>query len=101
MTKKYVIGVDFGSLSGRALLVEVATGNEIATAVKEYTHAVMDQYIPGSTAKLDPDWALQHPKDWLEVFAETIPAVLKQANVSADDVIGVGVDFTACTLLPT
>lgn len=101
MSKKYVIGVDFGSLSGRALLVEVATGNEIATAVKEYTHAVMDEYIPGSTKKLEPDWALQHPNDWLEVFAETIPAVLKQANVSADDVIGVGVDFTACTVMPT
>ena len=101
MNKKYVIGVDFGSLSGRAMLVEVDTGVEVTMAVKEYTHAVMDQYIPGNTIKLEPDWALQHPNDWLEVFAETIPAVLKQSQISAEDVIGVGVDFTACTVMPT
>lgn len=97
MSKKYTIGVDFGTLSGRAVLVEVDTGNEVATAVREYTHAVMDEYIPDSTKKLDPDWALQHPGDWLEVFAETIPTVLNKAA----DVIGVGVDFTACTVMPT
>lgn len=81
--------------------MEVETGSEVAAAVKEYTHAVMDEYIPGSPIKLEPDWALQHPKDWLEVFEETIPAVLKQSGVSPEDVIGVGVDFTACTVMPT
>jgi L-ribulokinase len=101
MSKKYVIGVDFGSLSGRAVLVEVDTGNEVATSVKEYTHAVMDKYLPDGTTKLEQDWALQHPNDWLEVFSATIPDVLKQSGISPDDVIGVGVDFTACTVLPT
>ena len=47
------------------------------------------------------DWALQHPQDYLDVIKSTIPDVLKQANVSADDVVGVGIDFTACTVLPT
>lgn len=98
--KKYSIGVDFGTLSGRAVLVEIDTGKEIATAVKEYTHGVMDEYLPDGKTKLEPDWALQHPADYLEVLETTIPEVLKQSGVSADDVIGVGIDFTECTMLP-
>jgi len=97
---KYSIGVDFGSLSGRAVLVNLQTGEEVATSVFEYPHAVMDEYIPDSSEKLPPDWALQHPQDYLDVLSHTIPDVLKKANVSADDVIGIGIDFTACTVLP-
>ncbi|MBM7582932.1 L-ribulokinase [Caldicoprobacter guelmensis] len=100
MGKKYTIGVDFGTQSGRAVLVEVDTGREVATAVKEYPHGVMDEYLPDGKTKLEPDWALQHPQDYLDVLAETIPAVLKEAGVSSEDVIGVGIDFTACTMLP-
>ncbi len=97
---KYAIGVDFGTLSGRALLVEVETGREIATAARNYTHAVMDEYMPDGVTKLPPDWALQHPEDYLEVMRETVPSVLAQSGVSPDDVIGISIDFTACTLLP-
>ncbi len=100
MQKKYAIGVDFGTLSGRAVLVELDTGREVATAVKEYPHGVMDEYLPDGNVKLEHDWALQHPQDYLDVFAETIPAVLKESGVSPDDVIGLGIDFTACTMLP-
>lgn len=100
MDKKYAIGVDFGTQSGRAVLVEIGTGNEIATAVKEYPHGVMDEYLPDGTTRLEQDWALQHPQDYLDVLSETIPAVLKESRVSAENVIGVGVDFTACTMLP-
>jgi L-ribulokinase len=97
---KYSIGVDYGTQSGRAVLVEVGTGKEVATAVKEYTHGVMDEYLPDGTTKLEHDWALQHPADYLEVLQITIPEVLKKAQVSANDVIGLGIDFTACTVLP-
>ncbi|MBT2700489.1 ribulokinase [Bacillus sp. ISL-40] len=97
---KYSIGVDYGTQSGRAVLVEVGTGKEVATAVKPYTHGVMDEFLPNGTTKLEHDWALQHPADYLEVLAITIPEVLKQAQVSKDDVIGLGIDFTACTVLP-
>lgn len=97
---KYSIGVDYGTQSGRAVLVEIGTGREIATAVKEYTHGVMDEFLPDGKTKLEHDWALQHPKDYLEVLQTTIPEVLEQAKISADDVIGVGIDFTACTVLP-
>lgn len=96
---KYTIGVDFGTLSGRAVLVDVNTGNELASSVLEYSHGVMDEEIPCGK-KLPPDWALEHPQDYLDVFEKTIPDVLKIAGVSAEDIIGLGVDFTACTLLP-
>ncbi len=101
MSEKYTIGVDFGTLSGRAVLVNVETGEEISSAVKEYKHAVISEYLPDGITRLGPDWALQHPGDWIEVFEETIPKVLEESGVSPEDVIGVGVDFTACTVLPT
>lgn len=97
---KYAVGVDFGTLSGRAVIVDVTTGKELATAVHEYCNGVIDEYIPGTRIRLDPDWALQDPNDYLEVFKNTIPAVLKDSGVNPADVIGVGIDFTACTMLP-
>lgn len=100
MSKKYSIGVDYGTQSGRAVLVEVSTGNVIAQAVKEYTHGVIDEYLPDGKTKLEPDWALQHPADYMEVLEVTIPAVLGEAKVAKEDVIGLAIDFTACTMLP-
>ncbi|MEG0356945.1 MAG: ribulokinase [Christensenellaceae bacterium] len=96
---KYSIGIDYGTLSGRALLVDVATGEEIATSVLDYSHAVMDEKLP-SGKKLRSDFALQHPQDYIDVIAYTIPKVIKESGISAQDIIGVGVDFTACTVLP-
>lgn len=98
--KKFSIGVDYGSLSGRAVLVDVDTGAELAAAVLEYPHAVMSEYLPDGVTKLPPDWALQHPQDYIDVLKATIPAVLKESGVDAKDVIGIGIDFTACTVLP-
>ena len=96
---KYTIGVDYGTLSGRAVLIEVGTGREIASAVYEYPHAVMDTQLP-SGKKLGQDWALQHPQDYVDVLTRTIPEVMRASGVSADEVIGIGTDFTACTVLP-
>ncbi len=97
---KYSIGVDYGTLSGRALLLNCETGEEVCSAVYEYPHAVMDDTLP-SGKKLGHDWALQDAKDYLDVLAHTIPQVLKESGVDPSDVIGVGTDFTACTLIPT
>lgn len=98
---KYAIGVDFGTLSGRAVIVNVSNGVELATAVHEYKDGVIDEHLPGTDIRLEPDWALQNPNDYIEVFKHTIPAVLKESGIEPDDVIGVGIDFTACTMLPT
>ncbi len=95
----YTIGVDFGTESGRATLVDVRTGEQLATAVFEYTHGVIDEALPGGK-KLGHDWALQDPDDYLRVLEHTIPAVMKQARVKPSEIIGLGIDFTACTMLP-
>jgi L-ribulokinase len=99
---KYAIGVDFGTESGRAILVDVTDGTELAAAVYRYSNGVIDETLPieGTTVPLAPDWALQDPDDYLRVFKTTIPAVLLDSGVDPADVIGVGIDFTACTMLP-
>ena len=96
---KYVIGIDYGTLSGRTVLVDTETGKEVAEATLSYAHGVMDEKLPCGK-KLPANYALQHPNDYLEVLRTTVPTVLKQANVNADDVVGIGIDFTACTVLP-
>ena len=96
----YTIGLDFGTLSGRAILVDTRDGGEIAEAVFEYPHAVMDETLP-SGKRLPPDWALQHPQDYIDVFANTIPAVLGESGVDPADVKGIGIDFTASSPMPT
>ena len=98
---KYSIGVDFGTLSGRALILDVANGKELATAVHEYKNGVIDSYLPGTNIRLEPDWALQDPNDYIDVFKNAIPAVLQASGINPKDVIGIGIDFTACTMLPT
>jgi L-ribulokinase len=98
--KKYTIGVDYGTESGRAVLVDAATGEEIATAVHPYADGVIDECLPGSDEPLPPDFALQNPQDYIEVLKETVPAVLRESSVDAENVIGIGTDFTACTMLP-
>ena len=97
---KYSLGIDYGTLSCRALLVEVETGREVATSVYEYSNAVIDEFLPSSGEKLPPDWALQDPQDYLTGLELTIKDVMKQSGVSPADVIGMGIDFTACTMLP-
>ena len=96
----YAIGLDFGTLSGRAVLVDTSDGAEIAESVFDYPHGVMDVQLP-SGLKLPPDWALQHPQDYLDVFANTVPAVLRQSGVAPSDVKGIGIDFTASSPMPT
>ena len=99
MGKKYSIGLDYGTQSGRAVLVDVSSSEVIAQATKMYTHGVMDEFLPDGT-KLEPDWAIEHPADYIEVLEVTVPAVLKESGVDPADVIGMAIDFTACTMLP-
>lgn len=96
---KYVIGVDYGTLSGRALIADARTGEEIASAVYEYPHAVMDRTLADGTP-LGPDWALQDPQDYLDVLSNTVPEIIKKSGISPEDIIGIGTDFTACTVMP-
>ena len=94
---RYTIGVDFGSLSGRAVLVDVEDGREIASAQFDYPHAVMEHQLPCGTAFPD-SWALQHPQDYLDVLDQTLP--LLTVKVDPEQIIGIGLDCTASTVLP-
>ncbi|MFI8069577.1 ribulokinase [Streptomyces sp. NPDC086033] len=94
-----VVGVDFGTLSGRAIVVRVRDGEELASAEHVYPHAVLDRALPDGT-RLPPDWALQVPADYIDVLRTAVPEALARAGVTPEQVIGIGTDFTACTVLP-
>ncbi len=100
--KKYTIGVDFGTESGRAVLVDVSNGKELADAIYSYKNGVIDERLPiaEKDVRLEPDWALQDPEDYIRTFQNAIPSVMKKTGINPDDVIGIGIDFTACTMLP-
>jgi L-ribulokinase len=96
----FSIGVDFGTESGRALLLDARSGEELAVEVVPYPSAVIDRTLPGADERLPHDWALQDPDDWVKVIETGLPGVLAQAGVAPDQVVGIGVDFTSCTVLP-
>jgi L-ribulokinase len=99
---RYAIGIDFGTESGRAVLVDVASGAELGTNVHQYAHGVIDRTLPSpdGDVHLEPDWALQDPADYVATIRTTVPGLLRETGVDPADVIGVGIDFTACTMLP-
>ena len=96
---KYTIGIDFGTLSGRAVLVDVSNGATISSAAYDYPHGVMDRSMPDGTV-LPKDWAIQHPQDYLDVLDQTIPRLVEMSGVCKKDIIAIGVDFTSSTTLP-
>ncbi len=94
---RYVVGVDFGTLSGRALVARVSDGAELGSAVCEYAHGVMDATLAATGEQLPPDWALQDPEDYRDVLREAVPKAVEEAGIDPAQVIGIGTDFTACT----
>lgn len=100
MMNKYTIGVDYGTLSGRAVVVRVSDGAELASATFDYPNAVMDQKLNSTGEPLGVDWALQDPNDYIEVLKNAVPAAISAAGIAATDVIGIATDFTACTMIP-
>lgn len=99
MDKQYTIGLDFGTRSMRALLVDLSNGEELGYKEFVYPHGIMETKLPDGT-KLEPDWALQHPDDYLLAMIETIPLLLREYGVEGGNVVGIGVDFTASTVMP-
>lgn len=100
MSDRYVIGLDFGTLSGRALVVRASDGSELGTAVHEFPHAVMDRTLTASDGQvLPPDFALQSPADYLETLETVVPAAVADSEVDPADVVGIGLDFTSATVI--
>jgi L-ribulokinase len=96
---RFVVGVDFGTLSGRAVVVAVADGRELSSSVSDYRHGVLDRRLP-SGRPLPPDWALQVPQDYRDVLSVAVPAAVSDAGIDPAQVIGIATDFTACTMVP-
>lgn len=99
MKRTYTVGVDFGTLSARALLLDAVSGEQIASSVFAYPHGVMETALPDGTP-LGEGFALQHPDDYLAALRKTVGDVLEASGVDKNAVVGLGIDFTSCTLLP-
>ena len=97
---KYTIGLDYGTLSLRGVLFNILNGDQVAVSVYEYPHKVMETSLP-SGVKLGDSWALQDPRDYVDGMEYVIKELMKSSQVDKESVIGIGVDFTSCTILPT
>ncbi len=95
------IGIDFGTLSGRVLVLDLESGAELSGLDVPYAHGVIEDSLPDGGERLGPDWALQHPLDYVAVVERGIPGAIARAAIDPRRVIGIGVDFTSCTVLPT
>jgi len=98
-TPRVALGLDFGTESVRALLVEL-NGRERGSAVVRYRHGQITETLPGTGEKLPPEFALQDPADWLDSAGKAVQQALKKSNLTPGQVISIGVDFTSCTMLP-
>ena len=98
--QKYTVGLDFGTLSGRAVLVDVKSGEEKASVVMDYPHAVIDSVLPSSGEVLPVNWALEDPRDYIAVLEYLTPALCREAGIEKEQIVGIGIDFTCCTVLP-
>ena len=98
---KYSIGLDFGTNSCRAVIVDISNGEELANQVFNYPSG--DAGI--ITDPADPNLARQNPDNYLKGIEATIKGALEKARTatngfSSDDVIGIGVDTTGSSPLP-
>lgn len=100
MSSKVALGLDFGTESVRALFVDL-DGNELASAVAPYTHGQITETLPSSGEKLPADFAFQHPGDWIECSAAAVREGLEKGELDSEEIIGIGVDFTSCTMMPS
>ena len=95
------MGIDFGTLSGRALLVNADTGEEVAWVDHPYKNKVIEKNLPNSKKRLKPQTALKDPADYIAVLTKAVPKVIKLAKANPEQIFGIGIDFTSCTMLPT
>lgn len=100
MPQTYSIGLDFGTLSARAMLVDNSNGSIVATSVFGYQNAVIDITLPNTSIALPDNYALQDPHDYVEAVEGLISDVWRKGKVKPEQVVGIGVAFTACTMMP-
>lgn len=94
----YSIGIDFGTEEARAMLVDM-NGNCVKDAAFRYPHGVMSEQLPDGTL-LRPGFALQHPQDYIDAIHTMLNRLSQGSPEKMKQVIGIGVDFTQCTMMP-
>jgi L-ribulokinase len=99
--KKYTIGIDFGAESATAVMVNVNNGEFVSYATYKYPHGIITQNLPNCIEPLDLGWALHHPQDYLNALKRTVPKLMRESQVSPDQIIGLGIDFQGSTVIPT
>ncbi|MBD8063528.1 ribulokinase [Oceanitalea stevensii] len=101
MTRNAAIGIDYGTESCRAVVVDLASGSELGEAVHLYRSGVIDEVLPATGQALPPSWALQDPADYVEGLTAVVRGAVAASGLTADEVVGIGIDTTACTVIPT
>lgn len=94
---KFSLGIDFGSLSARAVIVDVENGKQVASSDCPYAHGVLEEL---NGKPLGEGWALQDPADYRQSMIICVRNAVAQSGVAPEDIVGIGVDFTACSVLP-
>jgi L-ribulokinase len=97
---RYLVGIDFGTLSARGVLVDSKTGAEAAARVFPYPDKVIEEKLPGSGKKLPHHTALQNPADYLAALDDIMPFLARRAKAAGGQICGIGTDFTSSTALP-
>src|SRR6186713_1902997 len=97
--KPLSLGLNFGTESVRALLVDLQ-GRERGVSVAKYPHGQIIDVLPDGGKRLPAGFALQDPEDWLLAAGRAVRAAMKGAKAKPAQVVGIGVDFTSCTMLP-
>ena len=98
MKNKCSIGLDFGTLSARAIIADVKDGKTLPyESIFAYPHAILTEL---NGKPLPQNYALQHPQDYIDALKFLINDVLTNNDIEKTDIIGIGIDFTDCTVLP-
>lgn len=97
---KYAIGIDFGTLSARASLVDLYENREVAVSVVAYQDEIITYSLPSTAELLPCDFFLQNPIDYVEALQALLTEIWRKGKILAEDVIGIGVGFASNTIIP-
>lgn len=97
----YTIGIDFDTKDARGVLVDVSNGQFAANADVTYPHGMIQNKLPDGDVELEPGWVLFHPSDYINAIKELVPQLMRQSQIEIDQIIGIGIDATGSTIIPT
>jgi len=97
--KKVTLGIDFGSLSARAVIACVEDGQILSQHETAYPHGVMTDTLPDGTS-LTEGFFLQHPAVYVYALENSVRGAVEKAQIDKESIVAMAVDFTGCTALP-